>query len=96
MTRRPRAGFTHQADGVFMPVCGRHAPHGFVPLVDEENARQNGQVSTARENQLQALTDLWMKADPDHTGNNRYTLTSEISGAAFDGNGRAQGLAGDQ
>ncbi|MFD6998937.1 hypothetical protein ACFWA5_22290 [Streptomyces mirabilis] len=33
---------------------------------------------------------------PNDGTNNRYTITSEINGAAFDGNGRAQGLAGDQ
>jgi hypothetical protein len=37
-----------------------------------------------------------MDANPNHDNNNRYTITSEINGAAFDGNGRAQGLAGDQ
>jgi hypothetical protein len=64
--------------------------------INEETARQNGEVFTARENQLQKLADLWMDANPNHGNNNRYTITSEINGAAFDGNGRAQGLAGDQ
>lgn len=64
--------------------------------IGEEIARQNGQVFTARENQLQQLADLWMDANPDHRGNNRCTLTAEINGAAFDGTSRAQGLTGKQ
>ncbi|MGF1236242.1 hypothetical protein ACQSME_03115 [Streptomyces sp. 2-6] len=91
----------------FVPVVGDAAQRGVDALaykwqldeqarIDEETARQNGEVFTARENQLQQLADLWMDANGDHQGNNRYTLTSEINGAAFDGNARAQGLAGDQ
>ncbi|MFJ8023102.1 hypothetical protein [Streptomyces sp. NPDC096311] len=90
----------------FIPVVGDAAQRGVDALayqwqldeqarINEETARQNGEVFTARENQLQKLADLWMDANPNH-GNNRYTITSEINGAAFDGNGRAQGLAGDQ
>jgi hypothetical protein len=91
----------------FIPVLGDAAQRGVDALayqwqldeqnrINEENTRQNGEVFTARENQLQKLADLWMDANPDHEGNNRYTLTAEINGAAFDGNSRAQGLAGDQ
>ncbi|MEU8028662.1 hypothetical protein AB0C13_08460 [Streptomyces sp. NPDC049099] len=91
----------------FIPVVGDAAQRGVDALayqwqldeqnrINEEVARQNGEVFTARENQLQKLADLWADANPDHHGNNRYTLTSEINGAAFDGNSRAQGLAGDQ
>ena len=91
----------------FIPVVGDAAQRGVDALtyqwqldeqnrIDAENARQNGQVFTARENQLQKLADVWMDANPDQRTNNRYTLTSEINGAAFDGNKRAQGLAGDQ
>ncbi|MBU6533471.1 hypothetical protein [Streptomyces mayonensis] len=91
----------------FIPVVGDAAQRGIDALayqwqldeqkrIDEEIGRQNGDVFTARENQLQQLADAWMDANPDHQGNNRYTLTSEINGAAFDGNARAQGLAGDQ
>ncbi|MFF7927796.1 hypothetical protein ACFZDP_42920 [Streptomyces mirabilis] len=91
----------------FIPVVGDAAQRGVDALayqwqldeqarINEETARQNGEVFTARENQLQKLADLWMDANPNHGNNNRYTITSEINGAAFDGNGRAQGLAGDQ
>jgi hypothetical protein len=91
----------------FIPVVGDAAQRGVDALayqwqldeqarINEETARQNGEVFTARENQLQKLADLWMDANPNHDDNNRYTITSEINGAAFDGNGRAQGLAGDQ
>ncbi|MFF9452461.1 hypothetical protein [Streptomyces flaveolus] len=91
----------------FIPVAGDAVQRGVDALayqwqldeqarIDQENVRQNGEVFTARENQLQKLADIWMDANPDHGGNNRYTLTSEINGAAFDGNARARGLAGDQ
>jgi hypothetical protein len=91
----------------FIPVVGDAAQRGVDALayqwqldeqarIDDDNARQNGEVFTARENQLQKLSDLWIDANPNHGNSNRYTLTSEINGAAFDGNARAQGLAGDQ
>lgn len=91
----------------FIPVVGDAAQRGVDALayqwqldeqarIDDDNARQNGEVFTARENQLQKLSDLWIDANPNHGNSNRYTLTSEINGAAFDGNARAQGLAGNQ
>ncbi|WP_328828366.1 hypothetical protein OHT77_12470 [Streptomyces sp. NBC_00252] len=91
----------------FIPVVGDAAQRGVDALayqwqldeqarINDDNARQNGEVFTARENQLQKLSDLWIDANPNHGDSNRYTLTSEINGAAFDGNARAQGLAGNQ
>ena len=90
----------------FIPVVGDAAQRGVDALayqwqldeqdrINEEISRKNGEVFTGRENQLQALADEWAKANPDNS-NNRYTLTNEINGAAFDGNDRANGLAGDQ
>lgn len=90
----------------FIPVVGDAAQRGVDALayqwqldeqarINEEITRQNGSTFTARENQLQALADEWAKANPNHA-NNRYTLTNEINTAAFNGNDRAQGLAGDQ
>ena len=89
-----------------LPVGGDAAQRGVDALtyqwqldeqarINERIQRQNGETFTAREHQLQALADEWARANPN-PGNNRYVLTSEINGAAFDGNGRAQGLAGDQ
>ncbi|BCM64861.1 MULTISPECIES: DUF6571 family protein [Streptomyces] len=91
----------------FIPVVGDAAQRGVDALaynwqldeqerIDKEIARQNEQVFRGRENQLQKLADLWADANPGHHGNTRYTLTSEINTAALNGNGRAQGLAGDQ
>ncbi|MGC5361920.1 hypothetical protein ACPXCE_09565 [Streptomyces sp. DT24] len=90
----------------FIPVAGDAVQRGIDALayqwqldeqarIDGENHRQNGEVFTARENQLQGLADQWARVNPD-SANNRYTLTSEINGAAFDGNARARGLSGDQ
>jgi hypothetical protein len=63
--------------------------------INEENQRMKGDTFTARERQLQALADEWIAANPDSlNGANRYTVTDEINGAAFDGNNRAQGLGG--
>ncbi|MFE6133552.1 hypothetical protein ACFQ6Q_35630 [Streptomyces sp. NPDC056437] len=61
--------------------------------IDAIPQRDNRDVFTGREQQLQALADEWAKANPDHT-NTRYTLTEEINGAAYNGNDRAKGLAG--
>ncbi|MER7998558.1 hypothetical protein [Streptomyces sp. NPDC095613] len=90
----------------FIPVVGDAAQRGVDALayqwqldeqdrINQETQRENGKTFTARENQLQALADQWSAANPGHT-NNRYTLTQEINEAAFAGNDRAQGLAGDQ
>ncbi|MEU9014138.1 hypothetical protein AB0D12_31095 [Streptomyces sp. NPDC048479] len=90
----------------FIPVVGDAAQRGVDALayqwqldeqarINDEIARQNGSTFTAREHQLQALADQWAKANPNNA-NNRYTLTNEINTAAFNGNDRAQGLAGDQ
>ncbi|MEK0100816.1 hypothetical protein WDA79_20370 [Streptomyces sp. A475] len=46
--------------------------------------------------QLESLATIWAAANPGQTKNNSYTLTNEINAAAFDGNARARGLAGDQ
>ncbi|MFJ5260466.1 DUF6571 family protein [Streptomyces sp. NPDC088387] len=63
--------------------------------INEENQRMRGDTFTAREGQLQALADEWIAANPGGLdGANRYTVTDEINGAAFDGNNRAQGLVG--
>jgi hypothetical protein len=63
--------------------------------INEENQRMNGDTFTAREGQLQALAREWIAANPGSlNGANEYTITDEINGAAFDGNHRAQGLAG--
>ncbi|RSS84283.1 hypothetical protein [Streptomyces sp. WAC06614] len=88
----------------FIPVVGDAAQRGVDALayqwqldeqarINAETTRQNGATFTGRERQLQALADEWAKANPG-AGNNRYMLTSEINGAAFDGNQKAQGLAG--
>ena len=61
--------------------------------IDAIHQRDNKDVFTGREQQLQALADEWAKANPNHT-NTRYTLTEEINGAAYNGNDRAKGLAG--
>ncbi|MEU8942606.1 hypothetical protein OHU17_05985 [Streptomyces goshikiensis] len=90
----------------FIPVVGDAAQRGVDALayqwqldeqarINAETTRQNGETFTARERQLQALADEWAKVNPSG-GNNRYVLTSEINGAAFDGNQKAQGLAGAQ
>ncbi|MGW5344176.1 hypothetical protein [Streptomyces sp. NPDC004050] len=90
----------------FIPVVGDAAQRGVDALayqwqldeqarINAETTRQNGATFTGRERQLQALADEWAKANPG-AGNNRYMLTSEINGAAFDGNQKAQGLAGAQ
>ncbi|MFI8266358.1 hypothetical protein [Streptomyces sp. NPDC085665] len=90
----------------FIPVVGDAAQRGVDALayqwqldeqarINAETTRQNGETFTARERQLQALADEWAEVNPSG-GNNRYVLTSEINGAAFDGNQKAQGLAGDQ
>ncbi|MYS09192.1 hypothetical protein GTW71_22760 [Streptomyces sp. SID6041] len=89
----------------FIPVVGDAAQRGVDALayqwqldeqarINEETSRMNGETFTARERQLQALADAWIEANPEHTGQNRYTITGEINGAAFDGNHRAAGLAG--
>ena len=63
--------------------------------INEENQRMKGDTFTARERQLHALADEWIKANPDSlNGANRYTISDEINGAAFDGNNRAQVLVG--
>ncbi|MFD6912219.1 hypothetical protein ACFWB2_10355 [Streptomyces virginiae] len=90
----------------FIPVVGDAAQRSVDALayqwqldeqarINAETTRQNGDTFTARERQLQALADEWAKVNPGG-GNNRYVLTSEINGAAFDGNQKAQGLAGAQ
>ncbi|WP_030861788.1 hypothetical protein [Streptomyces sp. NRRL F-2747] len=90
----------------FIPVVGDAAQRGVDALayqwqldeqarINAETTRQNGETFTARERQLQALADEWAEVNPSG-GNNRYVLTSEINGAAFDGNQKAQGLAGAQ
>ncbi|WP_327686586.1 hypothetical protein [Streptomyces sp. NBC_00467] len=61
--------------------------------IDAIHTGDNARVFNGRERQLQALADEWAKANPEHT-NNRYTLTDEINGAAYNGNDRAKGLAG--
>lgn len=63
--------------------------------IDTIHERDNRRVFTGREEQLQALADQWAQANPDHA-NNRYTLTEEINGSAFNGNDRAKGLSGKQ
>ncbi|WP_405796949.1 hypothetical protein [Streptomyces sp. NBC_01506] len=98
----------HGLGGVvnFIPVVGDAAQRGVDALayswqldeqgrIDEEIQRQNGETFTSRENQLKALAEEWGKANPGHT-NSAYTLTDEINRAAFNGNDRANGLAGDQ
>jgi hypothetical protein len=64
--------------------------------INHDFAAENSKTFTARENQLQSLANVWMNANHDHQGANPYTVTSEIDGAAFDGNARAKGLAGQQ
>ncbi|MGW5215243.1 hypothetical protein ACWEQO_29650 [Streptomyces sp. NPDC004051] len=91
----------------FIPVAGDAVQRGIDALayqwqldeqerINEETAQQNSKTFKGRENQLQQLADVWRDANPDHQGNTRYTLTTEINTAAFDGNTRARGLAGDQ
>ncbi|MEU8617381.1 hypothetical protein [Streptomyces sp. NPDC048623] len=90
----------------FIPVVGDAAQRGIDALayqwqldeqarINDETARMNGDTFTARERQLQALADAWIEANPEHKGQNRYTITGEINGAAFDGNKRASALAGE-
>ncbi|MFF2192744.1 hypothetical protein [Streptomyces sp. NPDC058157] len=90
----------------FIPVVGDAAQRGVDALayqwqldeqarINAEAVRQSGEAFSVRRYQLQALADEWAKVNPA-SGNNRYTLTSEINGAAFHGNQTAQGLAGDQ
>jgi hypothetical protein len=63
--------------------------------IDQENQRMKEGAFTAREGQLQSLANEWIAADPGSLdGATPYTITDEINGAAFDGNHRAQGLAG--
>ncbi|MFJ2597143.1 histidine kinase [Streptomyces erythrochromogenes] len=90
----------------FIPVVGDAAQRGVDALayqwqldeqarINAETTRQNGETFTARERELQALADEWAKVDPGG-GSNRHVLTSDINGAAFEGNQKAQGLAGAQ
>lgn len=91
----------------FIPVVGDAAQRGVDALtyqwqqdeqgrIDDENHQQNGKTFTNREGQLESLAKIWATANPGQTENNSYTLTNEINAAAFDGNARARGLAGDQ
>lgn len=51
-----------------------------------------------REQELAQLAKVWEKRYPGQTGHggfDDYTLVDKINGAAFDGNQRAKGLAGD-
>lgn len=89
----------------FIPVVGDVAQRGVDALayqwqldeqarINADISRQNGETFTVRERQLQALADEWAATNA-HPGENRYTLTHQINGAAFDGNQRASGLAGN-
>ncbi|MER7200274.1 hypothetical protein CG723_21835 [Streptomyces sp. CB01635] len=91
----------------FIPVVGDAAQRGVDALtyqwqqdeqgrIDDQNHQQNGKTFTGREGQLESLAKIWATANPGQTENNSYTLTNEINAAAFDGNARARGLAGDQ
>ncbi|MFC5957004.1 hypothetical protein ACFP51_21765 [Streptomyces pratens] len=91
----------------FIPVAGDAVQRGIDALayqwqldeqkrINAETAQQNSDTFQGRENQLKQLADVWTDANPNHRGNNLYILTTEINAAAFDGNARAQGLAGDQ
>ncbi|MCX4485327.1 hypothetical protein OG890_15420 [Streptomyces anulatus] len=62
--------------------------------IDAIQVQDNRETFKGREQQLQALADEWEKANPGHS-NSRYTLTREIGSAAYDGNDRASGLAGE-
>ncbi|MFZ4274140.1 hypothetical protein ACOZFM_15650 [Streptomyces arboris] len=55
--------------------------------------QDNAKVFVGRERQLQALTDEWIKANPEN-GSTRYVLTTVINTAAYDGNDRVKGLKG--
>lgn len=62
--------------------------------IDAIQVQDNREVFKGREQQLQALADEWDRANLGHS-NSRYTLTREIGSAAYDGNDRAGGLAGE-
>ncbi|MEU7245329.1 DUF6571 family protein [Streptomyces sparsogenes] len=92
----------------FIPGVGDIAQRGVDAVAyawqQEEQARIDDKLSddhnktfTVRERQLAALADEWAKANPNHTSADApYILRNDIGGAAYDGNGRAKGLAGAQ
>jgi hypothetical protein len=92
----------------FIPVVGDAAQRGVDALayawqleeqgrIDDEIGRENGKTFDVRENQLKALAFLWIDANPDHPeAKMDYSVRNEISAAAYDGNNRAKGLAGQQ
>ncbi|MDW6065615.1 DUF6571 family protein [Streptomyces sp. FXJ1.4098] len=92
----------------FIPAVGDVAQRG-VDMVayawqQEEQERihqklsdDNNETFTVRERQLAALADEWARANPGQpSADDPYVLWNDIGGAAYDGNGRAKGLAGAQ
>ncbi|ADI03422.1 hypothetical protein SBI_00301 [Streptomyces bingchenggensis BCW-1] len=92
----------------FLPAVGDIAQRGVDVVAyawqQEEQERihdklsdDNNKTFTVRERQLAALADEWAKASPRHpSADDPYILRNDIGGAAYDGNGRAKGLAGAQ
>ncbi len=92
----------------FIPVVGDATQRGIDAVaykwqleeqkrIDEHLSDNNNQTFSVREEQLKALQEEWVKANPHHpNANNTYVLEHDIGGAAYDGNNRAKGLAGAQ
>ncbi|MEU5104926.1 DUF6571 family protein [Streptomyces sp. NPDC021354] len=63
--------------------------------IHEKLSADNSETFTVREGLLAALADEWAKANPGRPDADApYILRNDIGGAAYDGNGRAKGLAG--
>ncbi|KOG57021.1 globin family protein [Streptomyces varsoviensis] len=92
----------------FIPVVGDATQRGIDAVaykwqleeqkrIDQHLSDNNNQTFSVREDQLKALQEEWVKANPHHpNANNTYVLEHDIGGAAYDGNNRAKGLAGAQ
>ncbi|MEV0262773.1 hypothetical protein AB0I49_15725 [Streptomyces sp. NPDC050617] len=92
----------------FIPVLGDATQRGVDAVayawqleeqkrIDGELSDKNNETFSVREEQLRALEVEWVKANPHHpNANSDYVLKHDIGGAAYDGNSRAKGLAGEQ
>ncbi|PJE94173.1 hypothetical protein CUT44_28185 [Streptomyces carminius] len=92
----------------FIPVVGDAAQRGVDALayawqleeqarIDEKISGENIENFSVREKQLEAIAEEWTRVNPDHElAGNTYLPHERAGGAAYDGNNRAKGLAGDQ
>ncbi|SEP96894.1 DUF6571 family protein [Streptomyces radiopugnans] len=90
----------------FIPVVGDATQRGVDALayawqleeqarIDQETTGKNIENFDVREKQLEAIAQEWARVNPDHEmSGNVYLSHERASGAAYDGNNRAKGLAG--